>query len=213
MPERTPGFLLAWMVASMTAAWFLVGQGEALCSSESVEKIPEEQRTYVGAAGCTCHQKEEQGRQYQRWTGAKHARSYLVLWTGYPQRIAEEARGLVDMGHGKAVAEEARRLRIDTHCLACHGTAAADTALWGPSFHVEDGVQCEACHGPASAHVATMKNIGKQQKPPMEAQLKRPIKEDCRGCHREKPSHAMLNKTPFNYEKAWKKIVHPIPKR
>lgn len=211
MPEQTTRSLFALVLALVTGVLFLIGRGEVVRSSRAAEKNLEGQRTYVGAAGCTCHQKEELGRQYQRWTGSKHARSYLVLRTGYPQMIEEEARGLVDVGHGKAVAEEAKRLGVETHCMACHGTAAVDTALWGTTFHVEDGVQCEACHGPANGHVTMM--MGKKGPLPTEARLKRPTKEDCMVCHREKPSHAILNKKPFNYEKAWEHIAHPVSGR
>jgi hypothetical protein len=43
--------------------------------------------------------------------------------------------------------------------------------------------------------------------------LKNPTKADCMVCHREKPSHAILKKKPFNYEKAWKRITHPMPEK
>jgi len=126
--------------------------------------------------------------------------------------IEAEAKEMVEVGHGRAIAQEAMRLGEDTDCLKCHTMAVGvDTSFLEPTFHIEDGVQCETCHGPASGHVAMM--MRKKGASPTEAQLERPTKEDCMMCHHEKPSHAVLKRKPFNSEKAWKKIAHPMPKK
>ena len=208
MPEKAKSFLFALVLASVVAVLFCIGWGR----SQPAEEPQEGTCKYVGASGCTCHQKEGLGGQVQRWTGTGHARSYLVLRTGRPEMIEDVAKPMVEVGHGRAIAQEAMRLGEDTNCLKCHTTAAdVDTSFWEPTFHIEDGVQCEACHGPASRHVAMM--TGKKRPLPTEARLKRPTKEDCMACHREKSSHAVLKSKPFNYEKAWKRIAHPMPKK
>ena len=208
MPEKTKFFFFAFVSASVVAVLLVMGWDR----SGSAEKPQEGTSKYVGVAGCTCHRKEGLGGQVQRWTGTSHARSYLVLGTGCPEMIEAEAKGMVEVGHGRGVAQEAMRLGIDTDCLKCHATAAGvDTSFLEPTFHIEDGVQCEACHGPASGHVAMM--MGKKGASPTEAQLERPTKEDCMMCHHEKPSHAILKGKAFNYEKAWKKIAHPMAKK
>ena len=201
------------MLALAAALLFAWGQGGVVRSSGAAEDpLQEEKGTYVGVAGCGCHQKEELGQQFQIWTGARHARSFLSLRTGYIEMIPEEAHGMVDRGRGRAVAQEAKRLKEDTHCLSCHTTASADTALWESTFHIEDGVQCEACHGPAGGHVAKMTRRTSWPSD-TEEWNKDLVKKDCMICHREKPSHAILRGKPFDREKAWKKIAHPIPEK
>jgi len=205
MPEKTKFFFFVFILVSMAALVVLMGWDR----SGSAEKFQEGAK-YVGAAGCRCHQQERLGGQVQRWTGTGHARSHLALGTGCPEMIEAEAKGMVDVGHGRAIAQEAMRLGEEPHCLKCHATAAGvDTSFLEPTFHIEDGVQCEACHGPASGHVAMM--MGKKGTSPTEARLKRPTKEDCMACHHEKPSHADLKGKPFDCGKAWKKIAHPMP--
>lgn len=206
MPERTKFFLFTVLLVLLVALVFMGWD-----RSGSAEKFREGAK-YVGAAGCRCHQQERLGGQVQRWTGTGHARSHLALGTGCPEMIEAEAKGMVEVGHGRAIAQEAMRLGVDTSCLQCHATAAeVDTAFLEPTFHIEDGVQCEACHGPASGHVAVM--TGKKGASKAEARLKRPTKEDCMACHHEKASHAGLKGEPFDCGKAWKKIVHPMPKK
>jgi hypothetical protein len=209
MPEKKAGFFLFILVLILVAAILLFMGWDR---SGFAEKSQEGTSKYLGAAGCRCHQQEGLGGQVQRWTGTGHARSYLALGTGCPEMIEAEAKGMVEVGHGRGVAQEAMRLGEDTHCLKCHATAAeVEPAFLEPTFHIEDGVQCEACHGPAGGHVAVM--MGKKGTSPTEARLKRPTKEDCMACHHEKPSHAGLKGKPFNCEKAWKKIAHPMPKK
>ncbi len=198
----------------LTAAMLVLVLGAV--SSDSAEEPPGEPARYVGAAVCgECHGSEPLGRQFQRWTGSMHARSYLALGTGYAEMIDPQARGLADVGHGKAIAEEAERLGRETECSECHAAGSAvDEPLRAPGFHLEDGVQCEICHGPGSVHAAAMKIVmdeGTRQVPPA-ARLRRIPLDGCMKCHREKPSHAVLEREPFNSEKAWKAIAHPLAK-
>ncbi len=213
MSEKTKILFFTMALSSVAIALFSIGWGKVGSRFQSADKSQEDGRyKYVGVIGCKCHMNKKLGRQFQVWTGSKHARSYLVLETGHPEMVDEEAKGMVEVGYGRIIAQEAMRLGVDTDCLKCHATSAGvDTSLWEPTFHVEDGVQCEACHGPASGYMAMM--MGKKGKLPPEVRPKMPTKEDCMVCHREKPSHAVLKAKPFDFEKAWKKIAHPIPKK
>lgn len=211
MLGKTKFFLFTMTILIIVAIVLLsIGWGGEESRSEAGEKF--QKYKYVGAAVCMeCHAKEKLGKQFQTWTGSRHARSYLALGTGRPEMIREEAKGMVEVGHGRDVAKKAMRLKIDTNCLKCHATGTeVDKSFWKPTFHIEDGVQCEACHGPGSGHAAWMKE--KKGKLPPEARLKRPTREDCMSCHKKKSSHAVLQGKPFNFEKTWKKIAHPIPK-
>jgi cytochrome c peroxidase len=128
--------------------------------------------------------------------------------------IEEKAKSMVEVGHGREIAQEAARLKTDNNCLKCHAKGAqVDKSFLEPTFHFEDGVQCETCHGPGSGYVIWMREImmGNRRKLSPEVQPKMPTMEDCMVCHREKLSHAVLNSNPFDFEKAWKKIAHPIP--
>ena len=215
MPEKTKFFFFAFVSASVIAVLLAMGWDR----SGSAEKPQESTYKYVGVAGCTCHRKEGLGGQVQRWTGTSHARSYLVLRTGYPEMIEDVAKPMVEVGHRRAIAQGAMRLGEDTNCLKCHATVAeVEPSFREPTFHIEDGVQCEACHGPASGHVAMMMRtksvrMGQKGSSSAEARLKRPTKEDCMACHHERPSHAILKSKPFDYEKRWKKIAHPMPEK
>jgi cytochrome c peroxidase len=216
MSEKTKFLFFTVALALVAIVLFSIGWGKMGGGFESADKPPETQYKYVGSARCmTCHTKEGLGGQFEAWIESKHSRSYLVLGTGCPKVIEEEAKSMVEVGHGKAITREAMRLGENIDCLKCHATAAdVDTSFWEPTFHFEDGVQCETCHGPGSGHVAKMMKK-KGQSPPNNVLLipKMPTKEDCMVCHKEKPSHAVLKSKPFNFEKTWKEIAHPMPKK
>lgn len=185
--------------------------------SESAGKPQNEKYKYLGAVVCMeCHTKEELGKQFQAWTGSEHARAYLVLGTGYPEMIEMQAKGMVEVGHGRDIAQETMRLGMGADCLKCHAKGAElDTSPRESTFHIEDGVQCETCHGPGSGYVIWMREITTENRRKLspEVQPKMPTMEDCMACHREKPSHAVLKSNPFDFEKAWKNIAHPIPQK
>ena len=194
-----------------------IGWGQDWRRGESAGKPQNEKYKYLGAVVCMeCHTKEELGQQFQAWTGSEHARAYLVLGTGYPEMIEMEAKGMVEVGHGRDRAQEVTRLGKCDDCLKCHAKGAElDTSLRESTFYFEDGVQCEMCHGPGSGYVIWMREITTEnrQKLSSEVQPRIPTMEDCMACHKEKPSHAVLNSNPFDFEKALKKIAHPIPQK
>jgi len=94
-------------------------------------------------------------------------------------------------------------------CLTCHATAATVSKEYrAPGFHIEEGVKCEACHGPGEKYIA--EGIMQDKEAAMEAGLLMPTEKDCMACHAAKPSHEMLQKKPFDYAAAWKKIAHSM---
>ncbi|MCD6166229.1 hypothetical protein J7K19_05945 [bacterium] len=185
--------LFVGMIFTLAGSWAQSGD----CKTNKDTTLDEMQKAkYVGVAGCTCHMKQSLGNQYDVWIGTKHSRSWVVLQSLDARKLAKK------MGiKGEPQQSPA--------CLKCHGSAVSlDTLCMEATFHIEDGVQCETCHGQASQHVAI--KMGQKIAAPMK--LKIPTKEDCMMCHKEKKSHEMLNKKKFNIDKAWKKILHPIPK-
>ncbi|HID31445.1 MAG TPA: hypothetical protein EYP19_15795 [Desulfobacterales bacterium] len=226
MPEKTKFFFLALFLASAASGLFFMGRAEMNSRSDSAEKPQKNGYKYMGAAVCmTCHAKEKLGNQSLAWTGSSHARSYLQLRTGRSEMLEKEAKGMVKVGYGRDIAQEAMRLGMGADCLKCHAKGAElDKSLLEPTFHIEDGVQCESCHGPGSEYVAIMRakwqggkwargQTEKRRKLPPEVRPKMPTKKGCMACHREKPTHAVLKSKPFDFEKAWKQIAHPIPER
>lgn len=171
---------------------------------------------HVGVEVCGgCHSRAELGDQMAVWTGSMHARTFLVLATGRVEMVPPQARGLADVGHGREVEEEARRLGVETNCLGCHGPGSdLPDELRAETYHVEDGVQCEVCHGPGSRHVEAMgtgAGSGPGAELPAGARMPPVTRESCQRCHRPKPTHAVLDRAPFDAERAWTATAHPIP--
>jgi hypothetical protein len=143
------------------------------------------------------------------WTATPHARSYLVLGTGYEEMVIGNAHRMVDIGHGEEIAEAAERLGQETDCLGCHATAAGVAeAHRAETFHLEDGVQCEACHGPGGEHVARQRAAESGAASGVDAAPLTATLDGCQRCHRPKPSHAVLDTEPFEPEARWQQIAH-----
>ncbi|HCF94053.1 MAG: multiheme c-type cytochrome [Verrucomicrobiota bacterium] len=180
--------------------------------AESLAEAILPQERFLGVAGCDCHAEPEMGKQIARWAGSAHSRAYLLLDTGYLERIDPRAHRLVYLGYGKAIREEAHRLGEDQDCLECHGTAFDQSASWGEQFHIEDGVQCEACHGPGSVHAALMREEIDATELKADVTMKYPEESDCMECHETKRSHSVVPGSPreFDFKSALKKIAHPM---
>ena len=147
---------------------------------------------YAGNQACrNCH-----GGAYEIWLGTGHARSWIGLDSEVGRTIAERME------------VSAENPSQSAKCLTCHATAADVSAVFrAADFHVEEGVKCENCHGPGGEHVAGGLQIGSS--PILLSHLRTPAEEECLQCHKEKPSHEMLNAGPFEFEKAVKKVAHP----
>lgn len=152
---------------------------------------------FIGVSACgICHKTEKQGSQLSIWQGSKHAQAYLTLQTEKADQIAKE-KGF----SGKAVET--------AECLKCHASGYnVDAKLIGEKFKVEEGVQCETCHGPGSDYKSkkVMENREEAVKNGLIVYDK--IEDFCIGCHNaESPTYV-----EFNFEEAWAKIKHSVPK-
>jgi YVTN family beta-propeller protein len=162
---------------------------------------PAKEPVYIGAQACgSCHDGPQSGHQFSKWRLSAHAQAYAALCKPEAKEIAKLS----------GLTEEPHRAKM---CLGCHATAA-DAEDWekAEGFHLEDGLQCEACHGPGSEYATA--DIMRDRTKAMMNGLKMPTKADCMLCHRVKGSHeAVLKRKPFDLDKAWEKIAHPIPKQ
>ena len=175
--------------------------GLALLLGTGADAANVRQPVYIGVQGCSkCHTGAATGHQFSRWRMAPHARAFATLATPEAKAIAELS----------GIPEEPQRARM---CLGCHATAA-DAEAWEhtETFHIEDGLQCESCHGPGSEYAD--KEIMRDRAKAIASGLIIPDRTNaCLVCHRAKGSHtAVLNRPPFDLEKAWQDIAHPLPK-
>jgi hypothetical protein len=148
---------------------------------------------YVGAETCKgCHP-----QQYKVWAGSKHARSFVALQTSTARLISEEPRAYAGIPSPKMMKE----------CTQCHARGMEiPRRERGKDFHPEDGVQCETCHGPGG-HYAT-ESVMKDPAERVKAGLVKLQAKDCLQCHKERPTHTILGKPPFDHENFWPKIAH-----
>jgi len=148
---------------------------------------------YVGVETCRgCHPDE-----YRVWAGSKHSRSFVSLQTESARKISCEPTATPGIPTEKMMRE----------CSPCHARGMEIPRRdRSKTFHPEDGVHCEACHGPGG-HYAK-EEIMKDPCRRTEAGLKKLRKEECLQCHKERPSHAILERPAFDHEKMWPKIAH-----
>ena len=161
---------------------------------------------YVGVKSCKmCHKKVEEGEQFRIWSEGPHAKAFEKL-------ASPEAK------------EVAAKLGIDDpqksgKCLACHSTAYNFTeTVQAAELPVEEGVSCESCHGPG-------KNYKKKETMKDEALAKAggllDAKESCTLCHNDKNPTWKADrytlkdgsKSGFDYDQAYEKIKHDLPKK
>jgi YVTN family beta-propeller protein len=181
---------LGWLFACLTVSILVHGEPPA--------KHP----LYIGIEGCSsCHADVALGDQFSHWRLGGHARAHASLALPESWQIAQLS----------GIPEEPQEARM---CLSCHSTGA-ETEDWErlDTFHLEDGLQCEACHGPGSEYAT--REVMMDRERAMALGLKMPDRnESCRICHRVKGSHeAVLHQPPFDLERAWARIAHPIPAR
>jgi YVTN family beta-propeller protein len=143
---------------------------------------------YLGNEACAeCHLP-----QYKTWLSTKHSRSWVMLGMETSMEVGS---------HFKMTAMP----QNNAQCLTCHGTAAKVPAEFRvPHFRVEEGVKCERCHGPGE-HYAK-EEIMKDRQKAKAAGLRIPTEQDCLSCHAPKPSHQVLGKPTFDYDKAILKV-------
>ena len=173
------------------------------------DSAAEEGKTYVGHSQCRiCHNKKDEGEQWNSWKSEDHARAFETLSTDAAIALGKE------LGLEKPPAES-------PECLVCHVTAYDVEKLAPPDkINLADGVQCERCHGPASAHVIEGKKhrSGDETAEPAKLMV-HPDKQICLTCHNEKsptwnPERYTLedgSTVGFDFEQAWAKIDHSNP--
>lgn len=172
----------------------LIAMGILLIFVLSLASFAGDQPEYVGAKKCkSCHKAEKNGKQFEIWSGKKHAKAYESL----------KAEGAAE----KTKAASVKDPLTDEKCLSCHSTAYGAKNV-AKSFVMEEGVSCEACHGPGSKY-RKMK-VMKDHDASVSAGLTVISDKLCLKCHGETaPGHKEVK---FNFTEAKKSIAHPVPK-
>ena len=152
---------------------------------------------FIGATRCrTCHRKEEDGAQYDKWAAGPHAGAYNTLATDEAKAIAAE-KGIDNPQEAEA-------------CMKCHATGFGVAAeLQGSKFDITEGVTCEACHGAGGEYYkkATMEGIAAGDIDGATVGYVVPTEATCTSCHNEEsPTYKA-----FNYDEYFAKIAHPVP--
>lgn len=153
---------------------------------------------YGGAALCkVCHQKKEQGEQFQSWEKTAHANAYKRLATDEAKKIGRK--------YG------VKNPQKDKRCLQCHVTAVrAKRKYRGFLYKRSDGVSCEACHGPGQDFA--VEEIMKNKKLAVQKGLINPPKPElCTRCHNKDRQPPETYKGPYDFKKMFQKIKHYRP--
>lgn len=193
--------------------WLFGGAAAALCALLALSLYPlpaqdpgaKEVAKYVGAAKCkSCHNAEDKGGMFAKWSESPHAKAYQQLASEEAKQVAA-AKGIADPQQAP-------------ECLRCHVTAHGSAAdLLDKGYKLEEGVSCETCHGPGGLHVkarmrAAAKGEGKGQPGPLEipaGENRLPDEALCRSCHNpESPTYK-----EFQFDERLLKIRHLHPNR
>ena len=196
-------------VVGVIAASGLVGRGRA---SAAAEKPKDPKFAYVGVSSCKmCHKSKKRGEQHAIWQKSKHAHAYETLKSAQAGNVAEEL-GLKKPAHESP------------ECLRCHVTgwdltAGQKAKFLKRKFKIEDGVQCETCHGPGEKYKKL--SVMKDREKAVKNGLVVGDEKLCLTCHNdESPSWNPERyttkdgkKVGFDFETAWGRIKHPVPKK
>jgi len=159
-------------------------------------KVYADGRKYIGVSKCKiCHMSDSKGNQYKIWSESKHAKAYQDLASEAAKKSAEKAGLKTDP-------------QKSPECLKCHVTGfGLKDDLKDASFNIADGVGCETCHGAGGDYKGL--SVMKDKQKAIAAGLIIPTKEACVKCHNaESP-----NFKGFDYDKYYKEIAHPAPKK
>jgi len=146
---------------------------------------------YVGVYVCgRCHKGPDYSYQFSKWRMTGHATAYATLATPEAYAIAEK-QGLRTSPQSSV------------ECLKCHTTIFTDSAGGAlDSYSPYEGVGCEACHGAGGEYVPQA--IMTDPRAAKAAGLREVTREVCLRCHEN------AHDKPFDFEKAVKRISHPI---
>ena len=168
-----------------------------------------QEAAYVGNTQCKfCHNKKEEGEQWNKWKAEDHAKAFANLSSDAAKALAQKK----NVAKPPAEAPE---------CLKCHVTAFDPATGKTPDRIIkDDGVQCESCHGPSSLHLVDGKKFKSGDKSVnIAAHQPLPDQKVCLKCHNEEsatwnPERYTLpdgKKAGFDFKQAWEKIAHPNP--
>jgi hypothetical protein len=148
---------------------------------------------YIGADNCkTCHNKPEQGAQYDKWWDKDlHSQALESL-------SSEKA---IEYGKQNGIANPA----TDDRCLKCHSTYHAAPENLRNGITANEGVSCEGCHGPGSSYrgpaVMRNRNIAVRQGLILQTE------EVCLKCHnKECPFYKW-----FDFKRDFERVAHHDP--
>lgn len=154
---------------------------------------------FIGATRCrTCHRKEEDGAQFDKWASSAHAEAFTVLASDEAKAVATE-KGIDDP-------------QTATECLQCHVTGhGAPAEMLGSKYDATEGVTCESCHGAGGDYYkkSTMEGIASGDVDGASVGFMLPTAETCTGCHNEKSPTFK----EFDYDTMVAKIAHPNPNK
>lgn len=167
---------------------------------------------YVAAKQCKlCHNKPDEGEQFNVWTRMKHSQAFKTLLSEKAVEVA------VHQGIDGPPSEAAA-------CLKCHVTGYDPATQSHPkTLAKEDGIQCDSCHGPGSAHMADGKvlRMNKDADVDLMANLVYPDEKTCAQCHNSEnptwdPQRYTLESgetAGFDFAQAAALIAHKNPKK
>lgn len=195
----------------MRKSWMLLGL-MACVAFLATSMAYAEDAAYMGNATCKmCHNKAEDGEIWNVWQNSKHSKALELLKTDEAKEVAKKV--------GVTAAPDQA-----PECLKCHVTGydAAKDPKVPAKIDMANGVQCESCHGPASLHVpdGRARKMNHDMTVDIKAHIKKGDKAACAQCHNDKSPtwkadrYTLANgsKTGFDFDQAWKKIEHHIPK-
>lgn len=197
-----------WLVlaAPLAAGLGLVVLAAADDTDEKADEKPK--YTYIGVKACArlCHRTKKQGEQLGKWESLKHSKAYELLKSDEAKAVGKKV-GLQKPPHESP------------ECLKCHATGYdLPKERMKSRFKIEDGVQCETCHGPGEKYKP--KAVMQDREKAISLGLVIGDEKLCRTCHNDKsptwkPDRYTTKdgkKVGFDYEQAWKKIAHYVPK-
>ncbi len=212
MSQTTSTNRFARLIVTVVAV-FTLAIAATLSSANATEKTHE----FVGAKKCKmCHNKPKVGNQYKIWLDTKHANAFKALASDEAKKAAKKAGVKDAQKSGK--------------CLKCHSTAydhketlaknlKVKKSTGKPYLTVEEGVSCESCHFAGSDF--KKKKIMKDKDLAIANGLNPEPKKACLKCHNDESPFwdaaryklADGKTTGFDFDQAWAKIKHLIPKK
>ena len=146
---------------------------------------------YVGANNCkTCHNKLEQGAQYDTWW-------YNDFHSQALESLSSEKA--IEYAKKNGIADASK----EPKCLKCHSTyhAAPESQRFGITEN--EGVSCEGCHGPGSSYRNS--TIMKNRNMAVRAGLILQTEELCLTCHNQEcPFYKW-----FDFKRDFERVAHP----